>query len=149
MRYYTQLLFVIETYALFSLFFSAFVSSTLLPGGSELLLIYLATQSNENLYALWFVASLGNTLGGLTSWLLGYWLIKRFPNRGLDERKHHRALTYVRRWGGVSLLFSWLPIIGDPLCFVAGWLKLSFIWSVLFIAIGKVSRYAVILWFTG
>ncbi len=139
---------MIETYALLSLFFSAFVSSTLLPGGSELLLIYLATQNSENLYSLWFVASLGNTLGGLTSWLLGYWLIKRFPNRGLDEGKHHRALTTVRHWGGVSLLFSWVPIIGDPLCFVAGWLKLPFLWSVLFIAIGKGGRYAAILWFT-
>jgi len=136
---------VTEDTSLISLFFSAFVSSTLLPGGSELLLIYLATQTDANILALWVVASLGNTLGGLTSWLLGYLLIKRFPSRGLDEKKHGQALRYIRRWGSVSLLFSWLPIIGDPLCFVAGWLKLSFLWSCIFIALGKGVRYGVIL----
>lgn len=134
-----------EDSSLISLFFSAFISSTLLPGGSELLLVYLATQTETNVLALWLVASLGNTLGGLTSWLLGYWLIKRFPKRGLDEKKHGQALSHIRRWGSFSLLFSWLPIIGDPLCFVAGWLKLSFLWSCIFIAIGKGARYGVIL----
>jgi len=136
---------VTEDTSLISLFFSAFISSTLLPGGSELLLIYLATQTDTNILALWTVASLGNTLGGLTSWLLGYLLIKRFPNRGLDEKKHGQALGQIRRWGSLSLLFSWLPIIGDPLCFVAGWLKLSFLWSCIFIALGKGMRYGVIL----
>jgi len=136
---------VTEDTSLISLFFSAFISSTLLPGGSELLLIYLATQTDTNILALWAVASLGNTLGGLTSWLLGYLLIKRFPNKGLDEKKHGQALNHIRRWGSLSLLFSWLPIIGDPLCFVAGWLKLSLIWSCVFIALGKGLRYGVIL----
>lgn len=134
-----------EDTSLISLFISAFISSTLLPGGSELLLVYMATQTEQALLSLWFAASLGNTLGGLTSWLLGYWFVKRFPGRGLDEKKHGKALTYTRRWGSLSLLFSWLPIIGDPLCFVAGWLKLSFLWSCLFIALGKGLRYALIL----
>ncbi len=136
---------MLESYTLLSLFISAFISSTLLPGGSEVLLLYLATQTNENMLALWLVASAGNTLGGLTSWGLGYWLVVRFPNRGLDEQKHHRALSYLRRWGSASLLLSWLPIIGDPLCFVAGWLKLSFVWSGLFIAVGKGLRYGFVL----
>ena len=134
-----------EDTSLISLFVSAFISSTLLPGGSELLLIYLATQTSVDFMLLWFVATLGNTLGGLTSWLLGFWLIRRFPKRGLDEKKHGKALGYIRRWGKLTLLFSWLPIIGDPLCFVAGWLKLSFFWSGLFIAVGKGARYAVVL----
>lgn len=137
---------MIDFYILASLFVSAFISSTLLPGGSELLLVYLATQHAENLWLLWAVASVGNTLGGIVSWGLGYWLIKRYPQRGLDEDKHHRALTSIRRWGSASLLLSWVPIIGDPLCFVAGWLKLSFIYSVIFIAVGKVLRYGFILW---
>lgn len=137
---------MLDPYLLFSLFLSAFVSSTLLPGGSEVLLVYLATQSTENLWWLWAVASTGNTLGGVVSWLMGYWLIKRFPQRGLDEEKHQRGLSWLRRWGSVSLLLSWVPIIGDPLCFAAGWLKLSFIWSLVFIAIGKALRYAFLLW---
>ena len=70
----TNFSFVIDDFSLISLFISAFISSTLLPGGSEVLLIYMATQTDESLLSLWFAASLGNTLGGLTSWLLGYWL---------------------------------------------------------------------------
>ncbi|HFE37247.1 MAG TPA: DedA family protein [Gammaproteobacteria bacterium] len=134
-----------ESYALLSLFFSAFISSTLFPGGSEVLLLYLASQTDENLLMLWLVASIGNTFGGLTSWFLGYWLVRRFPSRGLNEQKHQRALASIRRWGSISLLFSWLPIIGDPLCFVAGWLKVSFLWSGVFIAVGKAMRYGFML----
>lgn len=136
---------MVEDTTVLGLFLSAFLSSTLLPGGSEVILVYLATQTTTDALVLWSVASLGNTLGGLTSWLLGYWFIKRFPQRGLDEKKHGQALVTIRRWGSLSLLLSWLPVIGDPLCFVAGWLKLSFIKSAIFIAIGKGLRYALIL----
>jgi len=134
-----------EEYSLVGLFLSAFISSTLFPGGSEVVLVYLAMQSDEPLWLLWSLATLGNTLGGMTSWLLGWWLVKKFPKRGLDEQKHGRALAYIRRWGSGALLFSWLPVIGDPLCFVAGWLKLPLLASCIFIAFGKGARYAVIL----
>jgi len=136
-----------DEYSLLGLFLSAFISSTLLPGGSEVLLIYLASQGDDSHLNLWSVATLGNTLGGLTSWLLGWWLIKRFPKRSLDEQKHERALSQIRWWGSGALILSWVPIIGDPLCFVAGWLRLPFIASLIFIAIGKGARYAVILLF--
>ena len=134
-----------EQYSLAGLFLSAFVSSTLLPGGSEIVLAYLATQTDEPKLTLWLLATAGNTLGGMTSWLLGWWLVNKFPQRGLNEHKHQRALVSIRRWGSAALLFSWVPIIGDPLCFVAGWLKLPLIASLMFIALGKGLRYAAIL----
>lgn len=134
-----------EEFSLFGLFVSALISSTLLPGGSEVVLLYLATQTAENHWILWFTATLGNSLGGISTWILGWWLACRFPSKALDEKKHTRALTQIRRWGSPGLLLSWLPVIGDPLCFVAGWLKLSFIYCALFIVIGKATRYGLLL----
>lgn len=134
-----------ESAGLWSLFISAFISSTLLPGGSEVLLLYLASQTEQSISALWFVASLGNTLGGITSLLLGWWLSRRFPDKSLDEEKHQKALGQIRRFGSLILLLSWMPIIGDPLCFVAGWLKIPWFWAILFIAVGKALRYAALL----
>lgn len=134
-----------EEYGLFGLFASALISSTLLPGGSEVVLLYLATQTEEHHLSLWFVATLGNSIGAIITWLLGWWLVHRFPDKGLDEEKHKRALSHIRQWGSSSLLFSWLPVIGDPLCFVAGWLKLPLFYSVLFIVVGKGARYGLLL----
>lgn len=136
-----------ESTGLWSLFFSAFISSTLLPGGSEVLLLYLASQADPNLLALWSVASLGNTLGGVTSLLMGWWIAVRFPAKTLNEDKHQKALGHLRRFGSPALLLSWLPVIGDPLCFVAGWLKLPVLWAILFIGLGKAARYGVMLIF--
>lgn len=134
-----------EEYGVIGLFFSALISSTLLPGGSEVVLLYLATQTAENHGILWLVATLGNAFGGIITWAMGWWLLRRFPDKALDEVKHKRALGHIRRWGSPVLLFSWLPIIGDPLCFVAGWLKLNFFYSVLFITAGKAARYGLLL----
>ena len=97
---------------LWSLFISAFISSTLFPGGSEALLLYLATQTSQNHLAIWGVASLGNTLGGMSTFLLGWWIARRFPHRTLDNKKHQRALGQIRRYGNPALLFSWVPVIG-------------------------------------
>ena len=131
---------------LWSLFASAFISSTLLPGGSEALLLYLASQTGHSSLVLLLVATLGNTLGGLTTYGLGWWVAKRFPGKVLDEKKHQRALQRTRRYGSPVLLLSWLPVIGDPLCFVAGWLKINLFKAFLFIAIGKAGRYAALLY---
>ena len=135
----------LQEHGLIGLFASALISSTLLPGGSEVVLLYLATQTGENHGALWFVATLGNSIGGIITMAMGWWLARRFPNKALDEKKHKRALSHVRRWGSSSLLLSWLPIIGDPLCFVAGWLKMPLFYCVVFIVIGKAARYGLLL----
>jgi len=131
--------------SLWGLFLSAFVSSTLFPGGSEVVLGVLASEGHTNPWLLLTIASLGNTLGALTTWLLGYLVARRLPlDARLSEKRQH-ALARLRHWGSPVLLLSWLPVVGDPLCFAAGYLRLPLLASLLFIALGKVARYSVIL----
>lgn len=86
------------------------------------------------------VATLGNSLGGLVTWGMGYWVARRFPLRRLSPRQQ-RARDWLQRHGTPALLLSWLPLIGDPLCFIGGWLRLGFPLSTLMIALGKALRY--------
>ncbi len=134
-------------WGLWGLFISAFISSTLLPGGSEALLLMLAMNGVHDAWLLLGVATAGNSLGGMSSWLLGRWLIYRFPLHQLAPGRQ-RAVVRLQRYGSPLLLLSWLPLIGDPLCVAAGWLKISPLWSLLFITLGKGGRYALLLWLT-
>jgi membrane protein YqaA with SNARE-associated domain len=118
-----------------ALFASSFLAATLLPGGSEAVLFALLRQNPEQLWLLLVVATLGNTLGGLSSYLIG---------RLIPQRKPLKGLATVQRWGSPVLLLSWVPLVGDPLCVAAGWLRLNPLWSLLFIAVGKFARYWVI-----
>ncbi|TDY04276.1 YqaA family protein [Thiohalophilus thiocyanatoxydans] len=206
-----------------SLFLSAFLSSTLLPGGSEAVLAYLTRAQGHELWWLLAVASVGNTLGGMTSWLVGRVIAIRYPPIASDEvrgtsnedssdhlpltpsleegenspgsstipspsrggsgwgdkhqtaatddselmvrgthpaeatearvfprpsplvpRPSPKALERLRRRGAPILLLSWLPIIGDPLCVAAGWLRIHWLLSLVLIGIGKTARYAVV-----
>jgi len=133
--------------ALWGLFLSAFVSASLFPGGSEVLLFALAAEGSRDPASLLVTATLGNTLGGMSSWLLGRVLAWRFPHRPLLKGQRHRAAwRAMRRWVAPILLFSWLPVIGDPLCVVAGWLRTALWSTVFFVAVGKLLRYGVILY---
>lgn len=138
----TEWFVVSESFSLWSLFLSAFLSSTLLPGSSEALLSLYLTQGFDS-SSLLIVATVGNTFGGLTSWLLGYWLIRRYPN-SIPKKLSVESIDRLRRWGWPILLLSWLPVVGDPLCLAAGWLRLNFYWSVLAITTGKLLRYSAI-----
>ncbi|WP_456373096.1 YqaA family protein [Thiolapillus sp.] len=131
---------------LWSLFAGSFLASTLLPGGSEVLLLWLRLQEQYSFLVLLGVATLGNTLGGLTSWGMGWWLRHRFPHAGLHQPRQRRALSWLEKHGAPLLLLSWLPVIGDPLCLAAGWARISLWQSTLFIALGKGARYAALLW---
>lgn len=132
---------------LWGLFASAFVSASLLPGGSEALLYWLAGQGRYSSSTLLLVAGAGNTLGGLSSWLVGRMLAWRWPDHRLLRKPRQRvALVRLRRWGSPALLLSWLPVVGDPLCVAAGWLRVGFWSALLFIAVGKLARYGVVLW---
>ncbi len=135
-----------DVWGLWGLFISAFISSTLLPGGSEAMLLALALSEHHSRESLLLVATLGNTLGGMTSWLLGWWLAKRFPAASLQTPARQRAIERVRRWGSPVLLFSWVPVIGDPLCVAAGWLRVSPWLAMVMIALGKGARYGLLLW---
>lgn len=131
--------------SLWGLFFSAFISATLFPGGSELVLGALVYAGGRDPWTLLGVATVGNTLGGMSTWLLGWLLARRYPPEHLHRFSHQRAVQHLRKWGSPLLLFSWLPIIGDPLCFAAGWLRINVMSSTFFIAAGKAARYLFIL----
>ena len=121
--------------SLWTLLTSSFLAATLLPGGSEAVLFAVLKLHPGAFWPAVGVATLGNTLGGLSSYLIG---------RLLPQRTHGKALQMVRRYGTPALLFSWAPIIGDPLCVAAGWLRLNLAAASLFIALGKLLRYLAI-----
>ncbi|MES9811873.1 MAG: YqaA family protein [Candidatus Thiodiazotropha sp.] len=126
------------------LFITSLLASTLLPGGSEAMLLWELQQNPAQATLLWGVATLGNTLGGLSGWLIGWWLARRFPDRGLKHEKQRQALQRVKRYGTPILLFSWLPVIGDPLCLAAGWSGVGLLPATLLIGLGKALRYGVL-----
>ncbi|MCK7497399.1 MAG: DedA family protein [Comamonadaceae bacterium] len=134
-----------ESITLWGLFASSFVSSTLFPGGSELVLGALALDGEYDPWLLLAVATLGNTLGAMTTWLLGWLVARRLPVEGHLKADRRRALERLRRFGTPALLLSWLPVVGDPLCFAAGYLRLPLAASAVFIALGKALRYGAIL----
>jgi membrane protein YqaA with SNARE-associated domain len=135
-------LLALPQYGLSTLFFVAFVSATLLPMGSEPALFGLLKLNPELFWPAIVVATAGNTLGGALSWGMGLG-----SHRLLDKVRHSathlRALDWLERIGPKACLLSWLPLIGDPLCAVAGWLKLPFWPCVFYMAIGKFARYVV------
>ena len=126
--------------ALWVLFISGFLSATLLPGGSEASLIAALSLNQFPTFSIILVSTVGNTLGGLTNYWIGLWL----PNRTQSEKHGHKAISWLRRYGYWTLLFSWLPVIGDPLCLAAGWLRMKFLPSLILIAIGKALRYSLL-----
>ena len=136
-----------ELISIWALFSSAFLSATLLPGSSEILLAYLVANSSITLSLLLIVATIGNTLGGFTTYWLGRFLAWRFPNKKL-RKEHHLAIIRMQRWGSLTLLLSWVPIVGDPLCAAAGYLKLNPLLTVVLLAIGKAARYSFVIWVT-
>lgn len=131
---------------LWGLFFSSFLAATLLPGGSEALLLWLNYHQSYSPVLLLLAATLGNTLGGLSSWGIGRWLRYHFPETGLHKPRQQKALDWLERHGSPLLLLSWVPVIGDPLCVAAGWARMPILQSALFIALGKGTRYALLLW---
>lgn len=130
--------------SLWGLFLSAFISSTIAPGGSEAVLAYMVSEQLFDVNQMIFVATVGNTLGALTTWFLGTLAHKKYPVENLLSNKQQQSLVFVKKWGIWTLFFSWLPIVGDGLCFAAGWLKLPLLFSCVLIFIGKAVRYSLV-----
>ena len=125
----------------FILFGSAFISATLFPLGSEALLIYDITQGH-NIYLLLFFATFGNSLGSVVNYFLGLKGEEYLINKKLLNEKYIlKSKIYFDKYGSWSILFSWLPIIGDPITFVAGVLKYDFKKFLILVTISKFSRY--------
>ena len=134
-----------------SLFIISFLAATILPFSSELTLAGLVVTSNYDNLLLLIVASLGNVLGSVINWILGFYsrnltTKKWFP---INETQIKRSSNWFRKFGKWSLLFAWVPIIGDPLTFVAGLLSVRFLGFIILVAIGKVSRYLVVFYLIG
>ncbi len=127
-----------------SLFLTAFISATLLPMGSEALLVYDLTLGYPA-WMLWFAAALGNTLGAILNYWLGLKGEGFLEKRGyLSKEKMQHAHQRFEKWGGWVLLLSWMPLIGDPLTFIAGVLRYDLLKFVFIVAVAKGVRYAVL-----
>lgn len=133
-------LLALPEYGLSTVFVVAFISATLLPMGSEPVVFGLVKLNPELFWPAVLVATVGNTLGGMSSWWMGYG-----AHQAVDQWRHSRthvhALDWLQRLGPKACLLSWLPVIGDPLCAVAGWLRMPLWPCTLYMALGKFARY--------
>jgi len=129
-----------------SLFVSAFAAATILPFSSEAVLSALVVGDGFQLWHLVVVASIGNTLGSSLNWGIGRyfrrWRRKKwFP---ISTETLGRASRWFRKYGLFSLLFSWVPILGEPLTAAAGIFRVRFVWFLCLVAVGKTARYIVV-----
>lgn len=127
-------------YSLSTVFIVSFVSATLLPMGSEPVVFGLVQLTPSLFWPVIGVATLGNTLGGAATWWMGLGA-HHLADRYGQSRFHTQALDWLRRMGPRACLLAWLPLVGDPICAVAGWLRLPFWPCVAYMAIGKLLRY--------
>jgi membrane protein YqaA with SNARE-associated domain len=129
-----------------SLFLISFLAATILPFSSEVTLATLIASSNYNNLSLLIFASLGNILGSVVNWVLGFYSRNLATKRWFPfkDKQIKKSSSWFNRFGKWSLLFAWVPIIGDPLTLVGGLLRVKFIEFLILVTIGKVSRYIVI-----
>ena len=126
-----------------SLFTISFLAATILPFSSELMLASMLSIENYNKTLLITFSSLGNILGSVFNWVLGFYFVKLqnkkwFP---FNQEQILKSSQWFEKYGKWSLLFAWVPIIGDPLTFVAGTMKTKFFIFLILVGIGKISRY--------
>jgi membrane protein YqaA with SNARE-associated domain len=128
-----------DSLSLGGLFAASFLAATLLPGGSEIVLAGVIMRDATLFWPALGVATVGNTLGGMSSYLLGRLLPRLKPGRQFDT-----AMDWLHRRGSPALLLSWVPIIGDALCVAAGWLRLRWLTVLFFMILGKFARYYIL-----
>jgi membrane protein YqaA with SNARE-associated domain len=133
-------LLALPEYGLSTVFVVSFISATLLPMGSEPVVFGMVQLSPELFWQVIGVATLGNTLGGAVDWWIGYGA-HRVADKYSHSKHHMKVLDWLQKLGPKACLLAWLPVVGDPLCAVAGWLKLPFWPCLLYMAIGKFARY--------
>lgn len=132
-----------DALSLASLFASSFLSATLLPGNSEVVLVAMLLSGVSQPWLLVVIATMGNSLGGLTNVILG-----RFFSLREKSRWQEKAVGWLKRYGAATLLLSWMPVIGDLLCLLAGWMRISWGPVLFFLCLGKALRYVLVAWAT-
>ncbi|GFO68718.1 membrane protein [Geomonas limicola] len=139
----------LTSYGYGSLFLLSFLASTLIPLGSEWLLIAMLLAKYDPVPVV-AVATVGNYLGALTSYAIGLYggEFLRVKVLRMDERATQRAERIYGKFGSYSLLLSWLPVVGDPLCLVGGVLRIGFLRFSVLVFAGKLARYAAVAWLT-
>lgn len=144
-------LLALPEFGLGAVFIVAVVSATLLPAGSEWVVLGFLKLEPDLFWTTMFVATAGNTVGGAISWWMGYGAERAYESVAQRKPVELRALRWLERFGPKACLLAWLPVVGDPLCAVAGWLRLPFWPCIGYMAIGKFARYvtmtAALLWF--
>ena len=133
-------LLALPQYGLSTVFVVSFISATLLPLGSEPVVFGLVQLNPDLFWSVVLVATVGNTLGGAVTWWMGFGA-HRVADKYSQSAHHVRAIDWLERMGPKACLLAWLPLVGDPLCAVAGWLKMPFWPCVVFMAVGKFARY--------
>ena len=133
--------------AYYGLFASGFLAATLLPLSSEAVLIGLMAVGGHDLALLWFMATLGNSLGAAVNWVLGRYCLRWRDHRWfpVKQQRLDRAGRWFRRFGVWSLVMAWLPVVGDPLTFVAGVMRVNFWLFMVLVAAGKGARYLAVI----
>jgi membrane protein YqaA with SNARE-associated domain len=126
-----------------SLFIVSFLAATILPFSSEAILATYLLSETYNKFFLIFIASFGNILGSIFNWFLGIYFLK-FQNKKwfpFTNTQIDRSSRWFKKYGKWSLLFAWVPIIGDPITFVAGTMRIKFLIFLLLVSFGKIMRY--------
>lgn len=136
--------------SLLTLFFSGFTSATLLPGSSEALFLFMLSEQIWEPGILILVVGIGNSLGGMTNWVLGLLIRKglyKNQQHTSQSKSYYKAEQWLQKFGAPALFLSFLPIIGDPLCVVAGLVKMDWLKALFFISLGKFFRYFILSYF--
>ena len=135
-------LLALPEYGLSTLFVAAFISATLLPIGSEPALFGLLKLNPDIFWPAVLVATAGNTLGGMLDWWIGYGA-HQVADKYSHSKHHLKALDFLEKLGPKACFLSFLPLVGDPLCAVAGWLRMPFWPCAGYMLVGKFTRYVV------
>jgi len=130
----------LPTYGLSTVFVVSFISATLLPLGSEPVVLGVIHLNPAQYWTVIAVATVGNTLGGALDYAMGRGA-RHIAPQASEASVQARALRWLHRLGPKACLLGWLPVVGDPLCTLAGWLKLPFRPCLLYMLIGKFLRY--------
>ena len=136
MTYFTELGYI-------GLFLASFLAATIFPLSSEIVLSGLLLSKYDPTFLV-AIATIGNVLGALVNYGVGFWGSKAIIQKVLKEYEYLQAEERFKKYGIVSLFFAWMPIIGDPLTVIAGILKVNILWFLILVTSGKLIRYIVI-----